>query len=167
MKKVCVSIVGLALLGMAGRQYVETATKLTLIQTTYDVSFDVMDNNGIRLPRRPVTSVVSVKYTDQSGNVITLDPSQYDVDTKSIWTTIRPKPTSVFPVTSFSPNAVTVRFTAGTTTDTATVSPMAKLAVTSWVAHQYENREAASETAMKPLPYAFDAILMLLSAPGV
>ena len=154
-------------LGIAGRMYVEASTKLTLVSTTYDVSYDVLDNNGIRLPRRPVTAVASVKYIDQQGTQQTLSPSLYDIDTKSIWTTIRPKPNIAFPVTTFSPNAVTVRFTAGTATDAASVSPLAKLAITSWVAHQYENREAVTAGKMEALPLALESILWLLSSPGV
>lgn len=153
--------------GFAGREWLEATTKSVLISTTYDCSFDVMDNCGIRLPRRPVTSVASVKYLDQSGTLQTLDPSKYDVDTKSIWTVIRPKPNSAFPITSFSPNAVTIRFTAGSASDATGVSPLAKLAITSWAAHQYENREAATDTKMQPLPFALESIVWLLDAPGV
>jgi uncharacterized phiE125 gp8 family phage protein len=154
-------------LGQAGRQYVETSTKLTLMQTTYTASYDTFNDCGIKLPRRPVTSVTSVQYYDQNGTLRTLSTDQYWVDTKSIWTRIRPVVGTVFPITQIGrPNTVTVTFVAGTATDAANVSELAKLAITSWVAFMYENREAAaSEKKPQELPYAFEAILWMLGAP--
>jgi len=157
-------------LAAAGRQYVETAAKLTLIQTTYQVSFDNFDYcRGMKLPRRPVTAVSSVTYIDQSGNTQTLDPSQYYVDTKSVWTRIIPASNQVWPQTQPGrSSAVTVTFTAGTSTTAAGVSELAKLAIKEWAAAQYENREAVNTGKTGAiLPHSFDAILMMLSAPEV
>ena len=134
-------------LAIAGRIYVETYTKLTLIQTTYQVSFDTFDYcTGLKLPHRPVVSgTISITYIDQSGNTQTLSPSLYAVDTKSVWTRIRPASNQTWPQTQAgTPNAVTITFTAGTSTTAAGVSELAKLAIKSWAAAQYENREAVN-----------------------
>lgn len=158
------------LLGAAGRAYVEGRTKLTLISSTYTVQFDTFsDCIGLRLPRRPVTAVNSITYIDVNGNQQTLPTSQYLIDTK-LWTRIRPAAPGVcFPFTyPGQANAVTVSFTAGTSTTAAGTPEMARLAIMAWVRTMYDNREAvlAGKTGAV-LPHTFDAIIGLLGAPEV
>src|SRR6185437_8589218 len=117
---------------------------------------DCFHDCGMKLPRRPVQSVTSVQYLDINGTLQTLSPSTYQVDVKSTWTRILPVVGTCFPVTQIGQtNAVTITFVAGTATDPANVSELAKLAITSLVAFWYENREAAaSEKKPQELPYA-------------
>jgi hypothetical protein len=146
------------------------------METNYTVQYDCFDNRGLKLPRRPVIpgSVGSVTYIDTSGTLQTLDPSQYTVDYKGIHTWIKPAPNLWFPYTEWNqPNAVTVTFGAGTGYvdeygNIQDVPEMAKLAIKTWAAAMYENREAfvVGKTA-NLLPYACQAIIQLLGAPEV
>jgi uncharacterized phiE125 gp8 family phage protein len=158
-------------LGIAARRYFEQATKLTLMQTVFSVSFDDWGfwQNDIKLPRRPVSNVASVKYIDGNGTLQTLDPSQYQVDYKAVYTRIRPVLGTVLPVTQIGTvNAVTIQFTAGTTNDLSQVDELAKLAIKQLTSHWYESREAVLiGKAASALPAALDAILWLNAAPEV
>jgi uncharacterized phiE125 gp8 family phage protein len=141
----------------AAQKIVEDHTGLALSPTTYDVSFDRFDDQyGLVIPKRPVTSVTSVKYLDASGVQQTLSTSAYDVDAK-LYTRIRPKYATCFPVSGYAPNSVTVRFVAGA----STVPSMAAQVVKMLAVHLYENRgEEAAD-----LPESVLRMLALLSAP--
>jgi uncharacterized phiE125 gp8 family phage protein len=146
-------------LAAAAREIVETEAKIVLMPTTFDVSFNTFDDAGLRIPVRPVTSVVSVKYLDQTGTLQTLSPSAYDVELRNIYSRVKPKYGTVFPPAYFFPNSVTIRFTAGATTVSPTVVALIKMLTT----HLYENRgeSAAKYTA------TIDRLLNLINAPTV
>ena len=155
-------------LGMVGREFIEQICNITVIATTFDVSFDYWGNpfRGLRLPKRPASSVVSVSYVDSNGTTQTLDSSKFDIRKTATYWYILPKWGTIFPITGFVPNAVTVRFTAGYA-DANSTPAMVKAAILQWSAWAYENREAVAEGNPKPLPYAFESILRFLRAPEV
>lgn len=133
----------LAMYVAAARRAAELYQRRALITSTWDATFDVCDVRlGIRLPKAPLQSVVFVTYRDQSGNVQTLDPSNYQVVTGT--------PGGVFrvgvgwPSLSAGPGALTIRFVAGYPSP-ADVPQSTKLAILLLVGHWYEHREAASE----------------------
>jgi uncharacterized phiE125 gp8 family phage protein len=154
--------------GIGARVYLEKSKRLTAISTTYDVSFDEFDPYGIKLPTRPVTSVTSVKYIDTLGVLQTLDPSQWVVDAKSVWTRVKSAPGKYWPQTLIGqPNAVTIRFVAGYA-DASHCDDLVKLAIRKLAYHWYENRETiALGKAVEKMPYALEAVMWLLAVPEV
>lgn len=150
-------------LGIAGREYVEGVTRRTYVNTTYEVSFDEWCD--FTLPRGPVSSVSSVKYTDANGTEQTLPTTAYKVDIKYGAATVRLLNTYT---TDDIPNAIRIRFVAGMGADATNVPEGVKLLIKTWTAAQFENREAVlvGKTATT-LPHSFDALLTLYSFPGV
>jgi len=71
------------------------------------------DKLAIILPRGPVISVDSITWTDFSGNINTLSPTQYNVDLLSEPARIRPLYNSNWPWAIFDTNSVIVTFTCG------------------------------------------------------
>jgi len=75
----------------------------------------VYSRQAIELPRPPLQSVTSVKYTDINGVVQTLDPSLYSVINTSDTNppTIVPIFGTVWPVAQNIPNAVVIQYVVG------------------------------------------------------
>lgn len=68
----------------AARIYCESITGRTLITQTWYYYLDRFPcENYIKLPKPPLQSVTSVKYTDSGGTLNTLSSSDYSVDTDS------------------------------------------------------------------------------------
>jgi uncharacterized phiE125 gp8 family phage protein len=68
---------------------------------------------AIQLPKSPVASVVHVKFYDTDGIQQTLDPQDYQVDTKSKPGYVVPAPGKVWPATQSRILAVEVHYTCG------------------------------------------------------
>lgn len=96
----------------------------------------------IPLPRPRLISVTSVTYTDCGGNLTTLDPSLYQVDTQAEPARIAPTADGDWPQTKpGTVNAVQVTYAAGYGTTAADVEPMIVHAMRLWIGHLYANRE--------------------------
>ncbi len=176
----------------AGREYFETARGVTLVTTVYDLYLDSFpyvalpysypsvvgpwdavgqtyqrtnpdgtSTEAIELPSPPVQSVTSVKYFDAANVLQTLSPTLYDADVKGLSPRICPSYNNAWPATYSKPNAVVVRYVAGYGT-AADVPARIRVAIKSWVAHQFENREAVlTGTTVAPLPFSFESILAM------
>ena len=96
-------------------------------------------NDAVFIPNPPLVSVDLVTYTDPNGNILTLDPSFYRVATGTPG-----RITSLYgvpwPVTRAVADAVTVKFTSGYGTTTASLPNCARNACKLLVAHLYVNR---------------------------
>ena len=71
----------------AAREYGEQYTKRALAQQTLEASLDAFpdsDDDRIDLPRAPVASITSVKYTDTSGTEQTISGSAYALSTSGM-----------------------------------------------------------------------------------
>ena len=75
------------------RQHAEHYTKRALAQQTVEAALDAFpdsDDDRIDLPRAPVASITSVKYTDTSGTEQTISGSAYALSTYGESRTVAP-----------------------------------------------------------------------------
>lgn len=95
----------------------------------------------IWVPKCPVVSIDSIKYTDQSGTLQTLDPSTYIVDLNSEPARITPAVNASWPATLNIANAVQVAFTSGFGSSGASVPAKIRNWIRVMASTMYENRE--------------------------
>jgi uncharacterized phiE125 gp8 family phage protein len=74
---------------------------------------DNATGHEISVPLPPLQTIDSIKYYDPNGVLMTLDPSQYFVDSVSEPARVTPAPGAAWPSTLNRANSVEVRFTAG------------------------------------------------------
>jgi uncharacterized phiE125 gp8 family phage protein len=97
----------------------------------------------IKLFAPPAIDVLSIVYIDANGNVQTLDPGTYTVDTASEPARIFPNPGLTWPPTAYVPNAVKMTFVAGYNTNPSSNGDIPNalyVAILMMTAHMYENR---------------------------
>lgn len=95
----------------------------------------------------PVLTVSSVEYYDSSGNLQTWASTQYNVKVTSGGATIQPKPEYSYPTDiSIRPDAVTINYTAGYGTTSASIPDSVRLGILSRIGRAYTNREDSRET---------------------
>lgn len=117
----------------AAREYCENITGKALVAQTIEAYPDRF-TNIIVLPRPPVTSVTSIKYTDDDGTETTMDAGDYLVDTVYGRVAIKTIP-------SFTPallNPIKITYSAGT----ASIPKTIRQAMLLLIGHWYDNREA-------------------------
>ena len=125
------------------RREAEGYLRCALISQQWDLRLDAFaDVMEIELP--PLITVDSISYLDSDGNSQTLATSVYDAD-------IYRRPGRVtlgygqsWPSTRATPNAVTIRFTAGYGTAASDVPADIRHAILFLVADLYKNRESIS-----------------------
>jgi uncharacterized phiE125 gp8 family phage protein len=117
------------------------------------------DKATIRLPKPPLQQVVSVLYIDTSGAQVTLDPSQYVVDTTTEPGRIAPSYGNIWPIIRQQLGAVQVSFFAGYGADASAVPDTLLTALKLLVAAWFENREAVAAGAPQPVPLGVEALL--------
>jgi uncharacterized phiE125 gp8 family phage protein len=86
---------------------------ISVFTQTWDLTLDYFPHGAIDIPKAPLQSITSVKYTDTDGVEQTLAASAYQVDTKSGIPRVAAVYGTVWPSTRHELNAVTVRFVAG------------------------------------------------------
>ena len=117
----------------AAREYCENITGKALAAQTIEAYPDRF-TNIIVLPRPPVISVASIKYTDVYGTETTMDAGDYLVDTVAGRVAIKTIP-------NFTPallNPIKITYTAGT----ASIPKTIRQAMLLLIGHWYDNREA-------------------------
>lgn len=97
----------------AARAHGEALTNRSWAPQTLEVVLDGFPAGRIKLPRGPVTTVVSAVYLDVNGAEVTLDQSLYDANTEASVAWVAPVYGGSWPVTANKPNAVRVRYKAG------------------------------------------------------
>lgn len=152
-------------LTVAAREWVENYTRRSLVKRTLELRLDCFPGE-IKLPRGPVQSVSSVKYTDQDGTLQTVDAGNYQTDLYSAPARITPVFGGVWPTPKFGAlNAVLVTYVAGyaddggSPTDLASGIPSAiKAAIKLLVGHWFQNRDSAGQVpdAVKALLAPFE-----------
>lgn len=90
--------------------------------------------------RGPVTSIVSITYTDPSGATQTVPSANYVADLDSMPARVAPALAKVWPSTAPLPEAVKIDFIAGYSSPAAVPDDI-KAAHKLWLAHLYEHRE--------------------------
>jgi len=145
------------------RQVVEQRTWRTLVTTTYDYYLqDWPSGDVIDLPRPPLASVTSLKYTDSDGTETTWDSSNYHTDAVSTPGRLVLQYGKSWPTATLqTSNPIVVRFVAGYGTGSS-VPQWAKQTIRFLASHYYENREAvtlAPGVVAVNVPMAVDSIL--------
>ena len=135
----------------AAAAHVEQYIGRAIMAQTWELTADAWADEFIL--KGPVQSVTSIKYLDTASAEQTVSASLYELDAAN---------DRVVFLSSFSApalrgevNDITVRFVAGFT---ATPDDL-KLAVLLLIDLWYNNRSAASDRTMTPMPHAVDALL--------
>ena len=128
----------------AAREYCETYTGRTFVNTTYALSLDQFPsgNGTIDVPRPPLSSVSSITYVDTDGTTQTWDSANYRVDTSSEPGRIDPAYSVTYPATRRLSNAVVITYVAGHGSDSTSVPESIRAAMKLLIGNWYENRES-------------------------
>jgi uncharacterized phiE125 gp8 family phage protein len=112
----------------------------------------------IELPLPPLQSVDWIKYVNDAGTLVTIDPGDYVVDAQHIIGRIRPAYGKTWPIPRCEDGAVRVQFKAGYGGGAAVPQPI-KQSILMLVAHWWLNREAVGQ-AGGPHAFAVEALTM-------
>lgn len=136
----------------AARQACENEIQRALLPQTWQKSLDEFPDQ-IELPYPPVVSVTSVKFLDVDGNLQTLSPPSYELDTANEPAWLLPAYGLTWPATRATINAVTVEYVAGYA-NAAAVPEAIKTWIKLMVNHYFENREASIPgVTLQPIPF--------------
>lgn len=148
----------------SAREYVEETARRSLVTQTWKLYLDRWPGvDYITLPRPPLQSVTSVKYTDKDGVQTTWANSNYLVDSDSepgrivlAYDVSWPDTVELRPM-----NPIEVVFVAGY--GAAAAAPQRwKQAILLLAGHWYENREATVDGAIqRPIPFAVESLINL------
>ncbi len=139
----------------AATEVAEQRTGRSIMPQTWLLTLDAFPSGAIQLPRIPVASVVSVKYTDTAGAEVTLNASNYLLTNADDFAaaTLEPAYGTSWPATRSQSGAVRIEYTAGY----ATLASV-PYAIRSWVLLQvgamYENRELEGSVQTYALGFA-------------
>lgn len=151
---------------MAAREYFEWATNRALINQTWRLSLNEWPGGDrIVLPRRPLSSVTSVVYTNSAGVATTWAAANYDVDTESDPGLLRLAYGISWPTVTLRPtNPIQITFVAGYGAAATSVPEHMRQAVLLLAGYWYENREGVNlgqgYTALS-LPFAIDSLIWM------
>ena len=142
---------------VVARDFVESETNRALVLQTWELSLDSFAAE-IMLPKPSLISVVSVSYVDTAGAVQALDPSVYQVDSRSVPGRLRPAYGEQWPATREEMNAVTIRFTCGYGSRLQ-VPRGIKKAMILLIGHYFKNREETTDRKQYTLPNGIQALI--------
>ncbi len=143
------------------RAYAEKVTGRQLMPASWRMTLDRFPLWEIRPPKPPLLGVTSVTYVDaQTGNVTTLDPALYLVNTTREPGLIEPAFGTVWPTARWQSGAVVIDYTAGYASADL-VPETVKQAILLHLGWLYYQREAT-----KADWGALDALLMTEFAEG-
>ncbi|MDR3494071.1 MAG: head-tail connector protein [Ancalomicrobiaceae bacterium] len=145
----------------AARIHVEAATRRVLITQSWRIYRDDWPENGeVHLPVSPLQSVDEVIVYDASGEPVTLDAAQYQVDIASVPARLklRASPATLQPGEPL--NGIEIDVTAGYGTSGVAVPQPLRLAIMMLVARWYEFRDAtAIGTVPASVAPGFEALI--------
>lgn len=145
------------------RQNVESHLRRSLINQTWEVVLDAFPAGVIRLPKPPLASVTSIKYTDDEGNESTYSSANYVVDSDTEPGRVVLKSGQTWPaVTLAAANGVRVRYVAGYGAAGSNVPQAIRQAILLVIGSLYENREdvlVAQGVSIGVLPFGVVALL--------
>lgn len=131
---------------VAAREACEHETDRAIPQQTLELLIDAFPVDGIKLPRPPLVSVVSVKYIDVDGILQTVDSSDYYLDDGQEPAWVLPAYGFDWPSTRDEANAVRVQFEAGYVTCPEALRQWILLRIGTL----YATREADSDRPAQP-----------------
>jgi uncharacterized phiE125 gp8 family phage protein len=152
----------ITLLITAAREYCEGYTGRALATQTLEEQLDAFPcADYIELPRPPLQSVTSVKYTDSGGTETTMTvTTQYVVDADStVGRIVLPYGVTWPTATLSTVNPIKIRYTAGYYASNL-IPKSIKQAMLLLIGHWYKNREAVGE-AGGPIAFAVQSLLSM------
>jgi len=146
----------------AAIQFVQQRTGRAILPTTWRQAWDNFPSGAdqLYLLRAPLRSLTSLTYVNDAGETVTVDTSDYLVDSYGEPPTISPAAGDIWPAycVPFRRGVVVANYTAGY--DDADAVPACLVhAIYLLVGHWYENREAVSDLTLKPVPMAVESLL--------
>lgn len=127
--------------------------KAIAMQSWQCVRARAVGDEAIRLPIMPITSLVAIHYDDAEHLEQTAELSDYLLQFRGDAAVVAP--VTSWPEMSTRPSALRITVSAGHDPVPATISQAAKMLVGHW----YENREAASDVVMTPLPLGVSTLI--------
>ena len=150
-------------LGRAAREWVERTAKRALITQTLKLTLDEWpDSDRISLPRAPLISVGSIKYTDTSGSENTFSASSYFADTDNEPGRVVLHNGESWPSAALRPAAgIAIEYNAGFGPEEIDVPDSYKNAIRLLVAFWYDNPSAVSTSGAVPqeIPFGVRALI--------
>lgn len=136
--------------------YIEDATRRTFIFTRYEMRLDQFPAWELHLPRPPLAPLppVEVEYVDNIGQVVTINPSLYQVDVAATPGMLYPAYNGQWPETLRDiEGAVRVRWWAGYGQGSADVPRKVRHLILMLANHWFVNREPSGvmPTGIQPL----------------
>lgn len=149
----------------AARQQCEDIARRAFVTRTYTAYLDRWPGGTIELPYPPLATVTSIKYYDDAGGAaVTLDASNYFVDTHSEPGRLVLKSTATIPSTTLrEANGVEIIYTAGYGSATA-VPARYKAAIFLIVSHLVQHRESVvveQGVSLVELPQGINDLLLM------
>lgn len=142
----------------SGREMAEQISGWALAQRTLEMVLDAFPRETyIDLDMPPVTSITSIKYTDEAGVEQTLDPSKYSLSLYGESRRVNLAYGETWPTTRSIADAVRIRYVCGHTPET--VAKCAKSAILLMVSHWYEHRDEVDFDTLKEIPLSSRALL--------
>lgn len=148
---------------VAARQYCESVLWRALMPQTWEFYLDEWPcDDEIELPKPPLQSVTSVKYTNSVGATTTMSAGDYTVDTASEPGRVVLNYGTWWPtVTLATANPIAIRYVCGYA-DAVHVPETIKAAMKLLIGHLYENREAVvAGLIVTSVPLAVESLLSL------
>lgn len=159
---------------MAARVHAEGYTRRAFVTQSWDLALDgcwprqVSAGSGrscyrIELPKAPVQSVTSIKYTDMAGALQTLAADQYRVariNQERAEAYVEPAYGIAWPGVRQQSETIVVRFVCGYEPELNPFPDPLRQAILLLVGHWYENREAVNVgNIVNEMPLAVEALL--------
>lgn len=123
----------------AAREYCEAFQNRAYVTQTWQLTLDEFPELPLKLPKPPLQSVASVKYTDQTGVETVFAASNYLVDPVSEPGRLAFAYGKSWPSATLQPvNGLKIEYVAGYGA-AANVPENVKTAIKLWIAHRFEN----------------------------
>lgn len=144
------------------REFAEHYTGRSLVVRTLEMALHGFPEDHIDLDAPPVSSVVSIKYTDMAGIEQTVPDTDYTLSLYGDSCRVSRAYLKQWPVTQDIADAVRIRYVAGY----ATLPDAARSAMLLLIGHLYQNRQSVSAAKLVEVPMGAIALLNTIKAWG-
>lgn len=152
----------LNLLIKAARRWAEGFLSRALVTQTLLLTLDDFPGDVVKIPRPPLISVSSVKFTDDDGNTTTVSSSKYFVNTDEEPGKVVLKDGKDWPSgTPKETQAVEITYDAGYGSSRSDVPEDIRMAILQHAGHLFENRSVVTEQGVpRQVPFTVKSLLM-------
>jgi uncharacterized phiE125 gp8 family phage protein len=148
---------------LAARQYVENICGPLINQTWYQYEQDFPSSEVLEIQKPRLSSVTSLKYTNEAGTQSTFSATKYTVSTNDeYWPKIVLKEDYTWPSDSlFNIDPIVIEFICGYGTAATNIPEPLRSACLMLVAHWYEERQPMTVTMarVQDVPLTVDSLL--------